>query len=135
VPILDELGLFLQTAGVGSLGTTLFKGSLPLDHPLTDAAPPILAMIEVPGLPVVRAHDSKFEQPVLQVAVKGAPFGYAAARLKAQEAWNVLDGVSNAVLSGVAYLWIEALQSPFWLRTDESNRPLIVFSIRVARAV
>jgi hypothetical protein len=135
VPLLDELGTLLHTAGVGTLGTTLFKGALPLDHPLTDAAPPILAVIEVPGLPVVRAHDSKFEQPVLQVAIKGAPYGYAAARAKAQEAWEVLDGVRNTVLSGVAYLWIEALQSPYWLRTDDMHRPLIIFTIRVARAL
>lgn len=133
--ILDEVATLLQTAGVGTVGSTIFKHALPLDHPATDASPPIIGLIEVPGLSPVRAHDSKWEQPVLQVAVRGAPAGYAAARAKAQDAWNALDGVTNQALSGVQYLSIEALQSPFFLRTDDLGRPVIVFSIRCARGL
>jgi hypothetical protein len=132
--LLDELATYLQAEGIGTLGTSLFKGSIPL----SDAQDALVALIETPGLPPVRSHDmppARYEQPVLQVATRGQPYGYAAARQKAQDAWDVLDGVANATLSGTLYLWIEALQSPFWLRTDDLERPLVVFNIRCARAL
>lgn len=131
MPLLDELATHLQTAGVGQVSTTLFKGMIPLAGP--DA---LVALIEVPGMPPVHSHDEqRYEQPVIQVVVRGAQHAYAPARATADHAWNALDGVANAVLSGTVYLWIAALQSPFFLRQDELNRPYIVFSIRCARAL
>jgi minor capsid protein len=134
--LLDELGAYLQAQGVGTVSSTLFKGSFPLDT-LENTAP-ILALIEVPGLPPVRSHDvpvARYEQPVVQVATRGAPYGYPAARQTAQAAWDVLDGVQNASLSGTFYLWLQALQSPYWLRTDDFQRPVLLFNVRCARAL
>jgi Bacteriophage minor capsid protein len=133
--LLDELGAYLQSHGVAAVGSTLFKGSFPLDT-LENTAP-ILALIEVPGLPPVRSHDvpvARYEQPVVQVATRGAPYGYPAARAAAQAAWDVLDGVQNTSLSGTFYLWLQALQSPYWLRTDDFQRPVLLFNVRCARA-
>jgi hypothetical protein len=129
--LLDELGTYLQTQGLGTVGTTLFKGHVPLQGP--DA---LLALLEVPGMPAVRSHDTpvaRYEQPVVQVLVRGAPHDYQAARETAQTAWEALDGLSNVTLSDVEYLWMQALQSPFWLRTDDYHRPVLVFSVRCAR--
>jgi Bacteriophage minor capsid protein len=134
--LLDELASFLQAQGVGAVGNTLFKGGFPLDA-LENTAP-MLALIEVPGLPPVRSHDTpvaRYEQPVVQVATRGAPYGYPAARAAAQAAWEALDGVQNASLSGTFYLWLQALQSPYWLRTDDFQRPVILFNLRCARAL
>ena len=132
--LLDDLGSHLQNAGIGTLGTTLFKGSLPLDAPAVVIQDALVALIETPGLPPVRTHDlGRYELPVVQIASRGAPYGYVAARQKAHDAWMALDGVSNQTLGSGFYLWIEALQSPWWLRSDELNRPVIVFSVRVAR--
>jgi hypothetical protein len=133
--ILDELATLLQTAGVGTISTTLFKGQVPLDSPAT-VATPLVALLEIPGLPPLRAHDGqRIGQPVIQIVSRGAPHGYAQARAKAQQAWDALDGVTNTTLSGVAYLQIQALQEPFLLKIDDSHRPFLVFSVRCMRAL
>jgi hypothetical protein len=134
--LLDELAALLQAAGIGVSGQTLFRHALPLEGPLTSNDPPQVALIEVAGMEALRTQDAQtVEQPVVSVMTRGAPHGYVAAREKAQEAWEVLDGVSNQVLSGVRYLWIFTDRSPYWLRTDDLARPLIAFAIRCARAL
>jgi hypothetical protein len=129
--LLDELATYLQTTGVGVVGTTIFKGTIPLAGP--DA---LLALVEVPGMAPVLTHDhTRYEQPVIQCVIRGAPHAYETARVTAQAAWAALDGVSNEALSGVDYLWITALQSVWYLRTDAFHRPHLVFTVRVARAL
>jgi hypothetical protein len=71
---------------------------------------------------------------MLQVLTRGAPFGYAAARVKAQAAFVALASVHNQTLSGTFYLGVMAMQSPFFLKNDELNRPLIVFHIRCQKS-
>ena len=133
--LLDELGAYLQTAGIGQLSQTLFKGSLPLDSPATtDDA--IVALIEVPGSPALRSHDqppSRIGQPHVQIVSRGAPYGYVAARQKAHDAWMALDGLANQVLSGTKYLMITALQEPWLMRIDSEHRPHLVFTVRIQR--
>ena len=136
--ILEELSSLLQTAGVGVSGTTLFKHALPAEGPVASNAPPQIALIEIGGMAPVRTLEvppSRYERPVISVVIRGAPHGYAAARQKAQDTWDVLDGIANQMLSGVHYLWIQSLRSPFWIRDDDLGRPLIVFDIQVARAL
>jgi Bacteriophage minor capsid protein len=133
--ILDEVATLLQMAGVGTVGTTLFKGTIPLDTPAT-VETPLLALLEVPGLPPLRTHDGqRIGQNVLQVVSRGRAHGYEAARQQAQLAWLALDGVVNATVSGVVYLMIQALQDPFLLKIDDMHRPFVVFTIRCQRAV
>jgi Bacteriophage minor capsid protein len=134
--LLDELGTFLQTAGIGTVGVTLFKGTMPLDTPST-VETPMVALREVPGLPALRSHDnppSRIRQPVIQVESRGAPYGYAAARATAEAIWEALDGVANQTLSGTTYLMIQALQDPFLLKIDDMHRPTITFTVRCQRA-
>ena len=134
--LLDELGLFLQQQGHGTLGTTLFRGKLPLDAPGLSVADQVIALIPVPGLPPVREHGlTRFEQPVVQVLTRGAQYGEEAAFAKAQATWLSLDGLSNVVLSGVTYLWIMAMQSPYYLRVDDWGRPHVLYNLRCARAL
>ena len=134
--LLDEIASLLQTAGIGTLGSSLFKGQIPLDTPTT-VETALVALLEIPGLPPLRSHDSppsRIGQPVVQVVSRGAPYGYVAARQKAHEAWMALDGVCNQTLSGTEYLFIQALQDPFLLKIDEMHRPYLVFSARCQRA-
>jgi hypothetical protein len=134
--LLDELASLLQTAGVGTIGSSLFKGQIPLDTPTT-VETALVALVEIPGLPPLRTHDtppSRIGQPVVQVVSRGAPYGYVAARQKAQDAWLALDGVRNQTLSGTDYLFIQALHDPFLLKIDDLHRPYLVFSARCQRA-
>lgn len=136
--VLDDLGTYLEAQGVGLLGVSLFQGSIPQDAPHVAIQDSLIALIEVPGLPPVHVHtqtQATYEQPMVQVATRGQPYGYAAARAQAQLAYVALDGLANVALSGVEYLWIQAMQSPFLLRIDELARPLLVFTIRVAKAL
>jgi hypothetical protein len=134
--ILDEVAAFLQAEGIGLIGQTLFMGSMPQDEPGTGGQDAIMAVIEIPGQGPRSTHDlAKYELPHLQIATRGAPYGYPAARQKAQDAWEALDGLANTALSGTTYLLIEALQSPYWLRTDDNNRPYLIFNCRCARTL
>ena len=136
MPLLQELATYLQAAGLGTVSSTLFMGALPLDDPATGGQDACIAVIPVPGLPPVHAHDgTRYEQPVVQILTRGVPHHFAAAWDAAMTAWEVLDGVSNQALSGVNYLWIQALQSPWRLRIDDYHRSHIVFNVRCARVL
>lgn len=133
--VLDDLGSLLVSAGVGVLGSTLFLGSLPADGPVSPQDE-IVALLEVPGMPSIHHHGAQqasYEQPVVQVLVRGAPFGYQAARARAQTIYETLDGRSNDVIQGTPYLWMVALQSPWFLRSDDMSRPHLVFNVRLAK--
>lgn len=134
---LDEIAAYLQAEGLGTVGTTLFKGGVPLDAPMVTVQDALIALTEGPGLPAIRPHSPRsdtIQQPTLQVIVRGGPFGYAAARLTAEAVYKALDGLANVTLSGTFYLWLLALQPPWPLRTDDLNRPHLVFNVRCARA-
>jgi hypothetical protein len=134
--LLEDLGTFLQSNGLGTLAISLFLGSVPMDDPRHPTPDELIALIEVPGLPPVRTHDTaRYEQPMVQVLTRGEPHGYAAARHQAEDAWLLLDGLGNQALSGTFYLWIVAMQSPYFLHTDARNRPVILFNIRCAKAL
>jgi hypothetical protein len=136
--VLDDLGTLLQTAGLGTLGTSLFLGSVPMDAPLVTIQDALVALIEIPGLPPIHIHNEdapQIEQPVVQVVTRGQPYGYAAARLQAHAAFVVLDSVHNQTLSGTFYLWIQAIKSPYILRVDDLHRPVLVFDVRCAKAL
>lgn len=136
--ILEELATLLQTAGIGTSGATLFKHALPAEGPVAANAAPQVALIEIGGMAPVRTLDmppNRYERPVVSVVIRGAPHGYQAARQKAQDAWDVLDGIANETLSGARYLWIQAMRSPYWVRDDDLFRPILIFDIQCARAL
>jgi hypothetical protein len=136
--VLDDVATYLEAQGIGILGVSLFKGGIPLDTAQTVITDLVTALVQVPGLPPVHVHTQQqatYEQPMLQILVRGEPFGDSAAMQKAYDAFLALDGLSNTVLSGVMYLWLQAMQSPFLLRRDELNRPFEAFNVRCAKAV
>jgi hypothetical protein len=136
--LLDEIAAYLQAEGIGTVGTTLFKGSVPQDAPLVAVQDALVALIEGPGLPPLRVHTPRadtVEQPTVQIVVRGDPHGYPAARQKAHDTFVALDGLANVTLGSGFYLWVLALQSPFFLRSDDLHRPYLVFNVRVAKAL
>lgn len=134
--LLDAIASHLQANAIGTVGTDLFKSFLP-DSP--DAA---VAIFEYTG----RASDKAFGNP--NVLVENARFqilvrsardnvanAYATARTKAQTICTLLDGVGNLTLSGVVYLYIEALQPPFFLQRDDNTRSLIACNYEAQKHV
>lgn len=134
--VLDEVGAYLEAQGIGQMGVTLFLGSMPQDEPSAGTQDAVVAVLEIPSRPPARSHDPHIlELPRLQIQTRGAPYGYPAARQKAQDAWEALEAVTNQVLSGTTYLRIEALRSVFWLRTDDMQRPHLVFDCECQRVI
>lgn len=128
----------MQTEGLGTLGTTLFLGGLPVDAPNITTQDAITALVETPGFPAEYVHDDpgiSWERPVVQILTRGAPYDYAAARSWAHDIWVALGSIRNTVLSGTYYFWVAPLQSVFELRTDDYSRPIMSFQVRVGKAV
>jgi hypothetical protein len=135
--LLEEVGLYLQTLGLGVLASTLFLGGLPSDAPGTGTPDASAALVETPGLPPEYVHDvvpPSREHPVLQLLVRGAPYDYASARQWANDFFLALGRVHNQTLSGTFYLGAWPLQSPFFLRSDDYSRPIMSFQVRFDKA-
>lgn len=135
--LLDELGTHLQSLGLGTLGTTLFLGGLPVDAPGAATPDAIAALVETPGFPAMYVHDvvpPSREANVVQMLVRGAPYDYATARMWAQQIWMALGSIRNQALSGTSYLTVQPLQSVFHLRADDFARPVMTAQFRVDKA-
>jgi len=130
VALLDDLGAHLQTQGVGTLATDLFVGDMP---PSPAAAGTVY---ETPGSPPLDvggvAGDPAVQRPRVQVVCRAVT--YQAARSKARDAYDALHAVANQNVNGVYYERVAALQEPFLLRRDESERVLVAFNCEVWRS-
>lgn len=124
--VLDEIGNYLQTNGIGTLGSTLFVGTLP------DTPDALVGLMEYGGVGPVHAlggGDAKYERPRVQVVARATT--YSAARTKIEAVYKLLHKVTNTTLSSVRYLMIEAVQSPFFLEKDGNNRVKLAVNFQV----
>jgi Bacteriophage minor capsid protein len=138
--VLDDIGLYLQTQGLGTLATDIFKGRLPEDAPGAGVLDEVIALFAVPGQPPRRVHDIPgpgVSQPVVQIRFRGSASagGYSAMWAKALQAYVALDSVTNQVINGVFFEKILALQEPFGFPEDEWRRPALGFNILCRRAI
>ena len=134
--ILDDMALLLEEAALGTQAVSIFKGGIPPDVPQTPVPDAVIGLVELPGLPDVLTHagsNGRVEQPQVQVVIRGNPHDYQGARATAHQAWSLLDHIANQRLNGTWYLWVKSNMAPYWLKTDEMNRPHIVFTIRAAK--
>lgn len=126
--ILDDLGAFLATAGVGTVGTNIFLGRLP------DDPDKCLALFESPvqgGPQDTFGRDTApvYELPGLQVQSRAAT--YTEARSFIQSAWNELVKIGNETLTATYYLRCEPLESPVPLDRDDAERMKFKADFRV----
>lgn len=124
--LLDELGAYMQTNGIGTLGTDLFEGTLP------DAPDNACALYEYGGLApahTIGGGGAKFERPRVQVLARAAT--YSTARSKIEAVYRLLDQLAGVTLSGVRYLRVEAVSSPLYLEHDANNRVKMVCNFQV----
>lgn len=135
--ILDEIGTYLQTQGLGTLNTDLFLGFMP-DSP--DACTALYETVgEAPSLAFhTNPGEIVLEYPHFQVAVRSAKRDnsatfYTDARTKAQNIWKKLQGLGNVTLSGASYKYIHALQSPCFRNRDENQRVIFAANYRAAK--
>ena len=110
--MLREIGAYLQSQGIGTLGANVFLGLMP------DQPDNCIALFEYAGSPPDLHWNGEY--PGLQVRVRNK--SYAAARTKIGEVMTALHGVHEQTLSGTRYLLIKARGSPEVLKRDNNNR-------------
>jgi len=110
--VLREIGAYLATKSIGTVGTDIFLGLMP------DQPDNCIALFEYAGSPPDLHWNGEY--PGLQVRVRNK--SYAAARTKIGEAMTALHGLHEQTLSGTRYLLIKARGSPEVLKRDANNR-------------
>jgi hypothetical protein len=133
--ILDEVAKYLQTSGVGTVGTNIFK-SYGTNLPDTS-----LCIYETGGF---RPQDTlgstcqaAWESPNIQIVSRSTD--YKTARRTAENAYRALINVTNETLQtgttdvGSFYLRIFAYQSPFRLGVDQNDRHLVACNFGVMK--
>jgi Bacteriophage minor capsid protein len=133
--LLDAIAAHLEANGHGTVGTSIYKSQFSDE---TDAA---VCVFEYPG----RQSDKAFGTTIIcenarfQILVRSGREGvinaYSTARTKAEAIYTLLDGAGNLTLSGINYLYIEALQPPFALEKDANGRWMIVCNYEARKRV
>ena len=127
---LSEMATFIASACSLTVGTTVFRGTLPATP---DAC---CAIYEYGG----EAPTTTFgvaaialEYPRVQIVFRGARNDYDAPRALAETAYRACAAANHQSLSSTRYLAMEPLQSPFLLRRDENERVVIAFNVRLTK--
>jgi hypothetical protein len=121
--MLKEIGTYLQSQGIGNLGTDLFLGLMP------DQPDDCIALFQYAGSPPDLHWEGEY--PRLQVRVRDK--SYAAARAKIGTVAALLHGLHEQVLSDTRYLLIKALGSPEVLKRDANNRIEIFVNFEIMK--
>lgn len=133
--LLDAIAAHLQTSGIGTVGTDIFKTQLP------DSPDFCIGVFEYAGRPSDKAFGTTvlIENARFQILVRSSRQGvtnaYTTARNKAESIYTLLDGAGPITLSGTVYLYIEALQPPFFLQMDDNDRSLVVTNFEARKRV
>lgn len=128
---LDDLSDLLTTGGITR---PIFKGHTP-----ALAADSVITLYETGGMGAVHVMStgpgaaSTVERPRAQIVCRDAD--YSVARIVAGICFNLVDGLRARAINGTQYLWMAAVQSPFYLDTDNNGRSRIAFNIDVMKAL
>lgn len=125
--LLPEIGAYLAANSIGTVGTTIFYGQMP------ETPDDCVTLFEYAGEPPEDTHDAQhYEKPGLQVLVRDT--SYSDARTKIASISALLHTLANTSLTGTKYLYIRAVQSPFVLERDSSNRVVMAQNFIVTKA-
>jgi len=130
MPVLDEIGALLQTGGVGVISRDLFLGLRPEqpDECLTVGEYPGNASTYVQNI-ATPLHES----PQIQISSRG--MDYERTRAKAKAAWDVLNHVTNQLLSGTRYVSIRPSSPVALIGRDQNGRVIVGFNATVVKEV
>lgn len=130
--LLDDLGDYLSTQGVGTVGTDIFLSNMP------DAPDDCLAIFESGGFESVHTMSTGpglavLERPSIQVLCRSKR--YDTARDLARQVDLVLNGVRDTVINGITYNYIVAQQSPMQVGKDSLDRQEVAQNFRIQKSV
>jgi len=122
----SDIATRLQTAGVGTVGTDVFRGGM---RPPSTVIPHAAIFVRPTGgigpQPFLDAGSSDFLRSVVQIMVRGDVGSYVTTYNKAQ---SCLDAVQKCTISGYFQILARNPQ-PLYLGLDDTEHPL--FSINV----
>lgn len=134
--MIEDIGTYVTGAtGVGTLGTNVFL------HVMPETTAGVMAIVEeaggAPAYTIGGTVPAYVDgQVTVLVRSTAGPNGQASpvnARNRIQRAWNRLNGVSNATLSGSTYLRIEPINNPHLMDRDAQGRYVFACSFSVWR--
>lgn len=126
--MLEAIGNALQTAGVGTLGSTLFLSTMP------ETPDACVAVYEYEGMEpdfTMGTGLYAIQRPRIQVKARGLREDYPGTRDKANAARDALSAVINQTLSGVHFIRISPSGSTMPLGLDQNDRPMVVVNFQV----
>ncbi len=126
--ILDVVGSVLQTAGVGTLGTTLFLSRSPASP---DACVTVLETGSGAPTYTFRSSGAALTTTNVQVVARAALEDYPAARTKIESAVAAMEAVNDISVSGTRLLRAELVGQPTPLGPDGNERPRIAATFAV----
>ena len=121
--LIDDIGSYLATAGIGTLGSSIFLGNMP------DAPDNAIALYQYSG----NAPElvGNLESPRLTVRVRNT--GYSAGMEKAQDILDALHTLADQTIGGTRYLYVRATGSVNHLGRDNDNSALFTIDFIVAK--
>lgn len=122
-----EVADYLETLGVGVVGTTLFYGQLPPSPAVCGA------VIPAPGWPsdaTMGAAGVGIEKPRCQIVFRGAKDDVVTPLTKAQTAFEALQQQA-VTLGATLFLKMQPTQSPFLRGYSSAGLPEIAFGLEV----
>jgi len=127
--ILDVIGSALQSAGVGTLGSTIFLSRSPASPDAavtiyeTGAGYPLYTQGSTSGAALIVSN--------VQVVARAAREDYQSARSKITDATAALEALSNSTISGIVVLRVEQVGTPSPLGLDDNDRPRVAMTYTV----
>jgi len=125
--ILESIGDYLVTNSHGTLGTSLFLGTLP------ESPDACVAVYENSGSSpafTMGAGGIRIDYPMIQIICRAGREDYPTARDKADTIRILLASVVETTVSGVHIMRIEPMGSVNQLGVDPKYRPLISVNFR-----
>lgn len=118
-----DLAAYLQTAGVGTVGTDIFKGFLP------ETPNDCVVLFQRGGQPPEVVNTvPRIEYPELHVIIRAdGDTAYEDAMDKANDVMVALHAIGEVTINTRRYLYVRALSSPTLMRYDYSQKPPHVY--------
>lgn len=120
--ILDSLGTYLQTQGIGTVATNIFYTRMP------ETPDVCVALYENTGTGpdhVFGASVKAIDHQRIRVYCRAARNDYPAARTKAENVRAVLGAIRNTTLSGVSILCVLSTSELYPVKRDNDDRAYV----------
>lgn len=127
----DDVVTILETAGVGTYGSTIFVGSKAvLPTPDSESEVAFITIVATGGAAPEGTHNSTdvpaYVRPSAQVVARASK--YSLAEAKALQAYLALFKVRNQFVNGTWWRQVTMKQEPFDLGEDDNARPRVAFN-------